>query len=113
MVPRPIHVQGPSLGPVSVRGCLQRQLPPAGQGRLSLQALLLGSVRDIKSMILGRPKRRLPRSSLQGVRLTLQRQRPIIAVFAIIPVLGVFDSPLGPAAASAGRHLATFWQRSP
>ena len=64
MVPRPIHVQGPSLGPVSVRGCLQRQMPPAGQGRLSLQALPVGSVRDIKSMILGRPKRRLPRSSL-------------------------------------------------
>ena len=36
MLPRPTHVQGTSLGPVSVRGCLQRQMPPAGQGRLSL-----------------------------------------------------------------------------
>ena len=47
MVPRPTHVQGTSLGPVSVRGCLQRQMPPTGQGRLSLQALPVGSVRDI------------------------------------------------------------------
>ncbi len=28
MLPRPTHVQGTSLGPVSVRGCLQRQMPP-------------------------------------------------------------------------------------
>ena len=39
MFPRPTHVQGTSLGPVSVRGCLQRHMLPAGQGSGSRASL--------------------------------------------------------------------------